>query len=187
MSEHDYSVDVQQLALPDALLPLAGWYAQPLTATAAAGLHTAARRSVQSVLARGAARGQPLAARLAELIAGFWLGRTVTHDYRSLAATYPPEAVALVELIYGQLLISRKLTGAWTHLERGFTLAIPQLSPADYFALLRRHELLRMLPLGTEASAARTLPDLLTEARVIRRLQPAGRRPGDPAHEDTLG
>lgn len=187
MSKHDYSVDVQQLVLPDAPLPPAGWYAQPLTATAAAGLQFEARRSVQSALAGGAARGQPLAARLAELIAGFWQGRTVALDYRSLTATHPPEVVAVVELIYGQLLISRKLAGAWEHLERGFALAVPQLAPADYFALLRRHELLRILPLGSEASAARTLPDLLTEARVIRRLQPAGRRPGDSRHDDTLG
>ena len=187
MSEHDYSVDVQQLVLPGASLPPAGWYAQPLTATAAAGLHAAARRSVQSALAGGAARGQSLAARLAELIAAFWLGRAVALDYRSLIATHPPEVVALVELIYGQLLISCKLAGALEHLERGFTLAVPQLAPADYFALLRRHELLRALPLHRQPSAAQALPDLLIEARVIRRLQPAGWRPGGSPHDDTLG
>ena len=187
MSEHDYSVDVQQLVLPDAPLPPAGWYAQPLTATAAAGLHAEARRAVQSALADGTARDRSLAARLAELIAAFWLGRAVALDYRSLIATHPPETVALVELIYGQLLISCKLTGALEHLDRGFSLAVPHLAPAEYFALLRRHELLRVLPLHPQPAAAQTLLDLLTEARVIRRLQPAGRRPGASSHDDTLG
>ena len=187
MSEHDYSVDVQQLVLPDTPLPLAGWYAQPLTATAAAGLHAEARHAMQSALTGGAAHGQSLAARLAELIAAFWLGRVVALDYRSLIATHPPENVALVELIYGQLLISCKLTGALEHLERGFTLAVPHLAPADYFALLRRHELLRVLSLHPQPSAAQTLTDLLIEARVIRRLQPANRHRGDSPHDDTLG
>jgi hypothetical protein len=128
-----------------------------------------------------------LAPRLAELISGFWLGRAVALDHRSLIATLPPESQALVELVYGQLLISRKLAGALEHLDRGFTLAVPQLEPGEYFTLLRRHELLRALPLHATASAAQSLSDLLTEARVIRRLQPHGRRRTAHPHDDTLG
>lgn len=187
MPAHDQIIAALQLLTPDARLPHAGWYADPLAQEAATVLHAQARQAVQRTLAQGTSGGQPLAPRLAELIAGFWLGRAVALDHRSLIATQPPELQALVELVYGQLLISRKLSGALEHLERGFVLAIPHLAPADYFALLRRHELLRALPLRAEASVARTLPDLLTEARVIRRLQPVGRRRTAHPHDDTLG
>lgn len=184
MSIPEHSVDVRQLLQPDADLPRVGWYATPLAPEAAMVLHAQARQAAQRALAAGS---QPLAPRLAELVAGFWLGRTVTLDYRSLIATRPPESQALVELIYGQLLISRKLADALEHLDRGFMLAVPQLAPGEYFTLLRRHETLRALPLRTTASAPQTLADLLTEARVIRRLQPAGRRPTVHPHDDTLG
>lgn len=184
MSVPDHTVDPSHLLQPDAELPRAGWYASPLKAEVAAVLHAQARQAGQRALASGA---RPLAPRLAELIAGFWLGRDVALDYCSLIATLPPESQALVELVYGQLLISRKLAGALEHLDRGFTLATPQLAPVEYFALLRRHEVLRALPLHTVASVPQTLPDLLTEARVIRRLQPHGRRRTAHPHDDTLG
>ncbi|HEY9198508.1 MAG TPA: hypothetical protein VIR60_04010 [Gammaproteobacteria bacterium] len=187
MPAPDHIVDAQQLLLPDARLPYAGWYADPLAQQAAAALHVQARQAVQRTLAEGISGGLPLAPRLAELIAGFWLGRAVALDYRSLSATQPPELQALVELVYGQLLLSRKLAGALEHLDRGFILAVPHLAPAEYFALLRRHELLRALPLRADAALGQTLPDLLTEARVIRRLQPAGRRRTAHPHDDTLG
>lgn len=187
MPESEHVVDVQQLVLPDAELPPAGWYAQPLAPSAAAGLHQEARRAVQRALAGGAVRGQPLAPRLVELIAGFWLDRAVALDHRSLIMTHPPESAALVELVYGQLLISRKRAGAFAHLDRGFALLARHLAPSDYLTLLRRHDWLRALPLREEPSVPQTLAELLTEARVIRRLEPAGRRPGDSPHEDTLG
>lgn len=184
MSAPEHSVDVSRLLQPDADLPRVAWYAAPLPPEAAADLHAQARQAEQRALTSGS---QPLAPRLAELVAGFWLGRAVALDYRSLVATLPAESQALVELIYGQLLISRKLAGALEHLDRGFVLAVPQLAPGEYFTLLRRHETLRALPLGATASAPQTLADLLTEARVIRRLQPAARRPSVHPHDDTLG
>lgn len=188
MSESEPVVDPSQLLSSAATLPLAGWYAQPLTAAAAAALQAEAARQVQSILTEGTAPASTRlpAARLAELIAGFWLNRAVALDYRSLIATYPPQSSALIELVYGQLLISCKLKGAFDHLARGFALAVPRLAPADYFVLLRRHELLRALSLHEQPSPAQTLADLLTEARVIRRLQPAG-RPGGGKHDDTTG
>ncbi len=157
MSVPDHAVDPSQLLQHDAELSRVGWYAEPLTGGAAALLHDQARRAVQQSLDR------------------------------SLIATLPPESQALVELVYGQLLISRKLAGALEHLDRGFTLAIPRLESGEYFTLLRRHELLRALPLHATASAAQSLSDLLTEARVIRRLQPHGRRRTAHPHDDTLG
>ena len=184
MSVPDRTIDPHLLLQPDAELPHAGWYAAPLAADTAKGLHAKARQAVQQALASGV---PPLAPKLAEMIAGFWLGRAAALDHRSLVATQPPESQALVELIYGQLLVSRRLAGALEHLDRGFRLAIPYLAPGEYFTLLRRHELLRALPLHATASAAQTLPDLLTEARVIHRLQPPGRRRTAHPHDDTLG
>lgn len=180
----EYGFDVSLLLQPDAELPWAAWYATPLMPDAATALHAQSRQALQRALTSGS---PPLATWLAALVAGFWLGRPVALEYRSLIATLPPESRARVELVYGQLLISRKLTGALEHLGRGFMLAIPQLAPGEYFALLRRHETLRALPLADTASAPQTLADLLTEARVIRRLQPAGHRPTSPPHDDTLG
>lgn len=184
MSVPDSTIDAHQLLEPHAALPYAGWYAAPLTPNVATELDVQARQAVQQALASG---GLSLAPKLAELIAGFWLGRAVALDHRSLIATQPPESQAVVELIYGQLLISRKIEGALEHLDRGFILAIPQLAPGEYFALLRRHELLRALPLRATASEPQILSDLLTEARVIRRLQPYGRRRTAHPHDDTLG
>lgn len=184
MSAPEHTVDPRQLLHSDTGLSPVGWYADPLSADAAAALHAQARQAVQRALASGE---RPLAPKLAELIAGFWLGRDVALDHRSLVATLAPESQALVELVYGQLLISRKLAGALEHLDRGFTLAVLQLAPGEYFTLLRRHELLRALPLHATAAAPQTLSDLLTEARVIRRLQPHGRRRTAHPHDDTLG
>lgn len=187
MSDHDFSIDPCQLLSADASLPRAGWYATPLSQELAAALHAQARQAEQRALSAGMTGDRLLAPRLAVLIAGFWLGRAAELGYRSLIVTQSPEPLALVELVYGQLLISRKLTGALEHLDRGFMLAAPQLTPLDYFAMLRRHELLRALPLQSTASVPQPLHDLLTEARVIRRLQPHGRRRSGNPHDDTLG
>ncbi|MBU1190896.1 MAG: hypothetical protein KKA36_07940 [Gammaproteobacteria bacterium] len=165
--------------------PLAGWYAAPMAPALAAELHSQARQAQQRQLAD---QGSLLASRLMGLIAGFWQDRAIDLDYRSLLATVLPEQQALVELVYGQLLISRKLSGAQDHLKRGFILATPMLKPAEYFAVLRCHEMLSSLVLTERPSVAQTLPSLLNEARVIKQLQPAGRR-HMPSHrdDDTLG
>lgn len=184
MSVPNPDVDVFRLLSPGAEPPLAGWYATPLDAPGAAELHAQARQAVQRALAGSASAELP---RLAQLIAGYWLGRIVEHDYRSLAATLAPGRHALLELIYGQLLISRKRTGAMAHLQRGFALATPGLAPADYFALLRRHELLQALVLSPGGGAPQSLPDLLNEARIVRQFR--GRNGTPPVHQpdDTLG
>lgn len=184
MSVSDPEVDVFQLLVPGNDPPLAGWYAVPLSAPRAGELQILARQAIQRALADSASAELP---RLALMIAGFWLGHAVEHDYRSLAATLAPERRALLELIYGQLLISRKCAGALEHLHRGFALAAPGLAPADYFALLRRHELLQALVLSPRGGAAQTLADLLNEARIVRQF---GRGRGIPARhspDDTLG
>ena len=178
-------VDPFLLATSLAQPPLAGWYAAPLAPEIAADLHIQVRQAQQRQLAD---QGSQFTSRLAGLIAGYWQDRAIDLDYRSLLATVLPEQQALVELVYGQLLISRKLYGALDHLKRGFILATPMLKPAEYFAVLRCHEVLSTLILTATPSDGQTLSDLLNEARVIKQLQPnSGRmRPGH-RDDDTLG
>ncbi len=181
----DYRVAESVWLEPAVLLPPAGWYATPLSGGAAAAFTQAAHHAAQRALAEGREAWRP---RLGDLIGQYWSGRPVELDYRSLMATAPQEARPLVELVYGQLLVSRKRSGALLHLDRGFTLLTPVLSPGDYFALLKRHELLRMLILTETAASPLDLPELLVEARVIRRLRQGGSGPViDLSHDDTLG
>ncbi len=164
---------------------LEGWYAEPLTEARAAQL--ARRRGGPD--AGPVPREAPHAAELNELIGRFWLGRPVTSHYHTLrAGAGGEEAVALVELVMGQLLMSRRLEGAGEHLQAGFDLARPWLPARAYFALLKRHQLLRRLPLSAAGGRASGLADLLLEARVIAQLE------GFPSrilvglgHHDTVG
>ncbi len=166
-------------------LSLAAWYATPLSELQARDLQLQARQLLQRQMLSGSAA---LAPRLADLIAGFWLGRDVSHDHRSLMATLPVPQRALVELIYGQLLMACKRNAAQQHLTRGFELATELLEPAAYFVLLRRHAQLRELVLSPAGSPPQALPELLLEARVIQRLKRGrGSRLPITSHDDTLG
>lgn len=148
--------------------PLGNWYADPITNSAADNLQRRARQALQ----HGYAHGEDcFAARLQDIAASFWLGRSIEGDYRSLAATSTDEHQhALIDLVFGQLLISRKLAGALHYLDSGFSRAANLLKPADYFRVLKRHELLRHLVLGRQPAAAQDLTSLLGEARIIARL-----------------
>jgi hypothetical protein len=79
------------------------------------------------------------------------------------------------------------LKGAYDHLDRGLHDARDLLATRDYFILVRRHELLRYLPLGDEPRPPQELSALLAEATVIERL--VGMRARSPAGgpADTLG
>lgn len=161
--------------------PLGMWYADPLDkGQARALLAEGERRRL-----RAARSGRHcLSAELQQLVAHHWLGRPLEGDYQrlALAARGTAHGRALVELIYGQLLMSRRLRGAMRHLERGFSLAHALLAPADYFLLLKRHSLLGRLPLGKQPLPAESLHGLLATAAVIARLQPQQRpkRAHDP-------
>jgi hypothetical protein len=126
-------------------LTLGRWYATPLT----------------------------LICRLNLLIARYWLDEPVDHAYQTLAAQararHSPRARALLEVIFGQLLAARRHPEAAHHLERGFSDGRNLLAPADYFVVLKRHALLRLLP-PDGAGEALALEDLLTTARVIERM-----------------
>ena len=148
--------------------PPAGWYATPLSVEAAESLGAQARQARQRALAGHRSLFAP---QLAELIAGFWLGRDIALDYRSLQATLPADRAAIAEIVYGQLLMTRKLLGAGDRLRHGFRRAVAQLAPDEYLALLRRHELLGALVLTSSPAVPQTLAELLREAGIIRRLE----------------
>ncbi len=80
-------------------------------------------------------------------------------------------ARALAELVYGQLLLSRKLTGAFDHLGAGFSLAGPMMMAEDYLNVRRRHALLRRLELASTPASPHSLDALLVEAAVIVKLE----------------
>jgi hypothetical protein len=167
-------------------ITLSGWLAEPLpVAHARAALAGLGRRSVGGP----DGPGKPFAVQLGEMICRYWAGREIEADYLNLSALYRGEREqATLELVSGQLLIARRLRGAWHHLDRGFGLAARLLGAEDYFVVLGRHELLRQLPLFPKPSPPAGLDALLCEARVIARLR--GNAPrrlhSEALHRDTI-
>ena len=164
---------------------LAAWYAEPLTAGALVGLQQAAGAGLQARLLQGSPSFRP---QLLQLVCQYLAGTDIEVGYRQLLATSrDARDTALLELVYGQLLISRKLQPATVHLERGFVQAARYLGSADYFRLVRRHELLGYLLLGENPAAPHPLDRLLSEAAVIKRLCANTGRHNGHAHHDTVG
>ena len=169
------------------MIRLGRWFAEPMARTEAEALLARALERGHRALRRGRSC---LTCRLAALSARFQLGEAVEGDYRALLreGRGGRRGQALTELLYGQLLLSRKLAQGLTHLQRGLTLATPLLAPADYFRVNERHALLAALALADPPAAPLALEALLTEARVIRRLRaPLGRPRYTQDPEDTLG
>jgi hypothetical protein len=106
------------------------------------------------------------------MICHYWMHSDCAFEYRQLSALADDDKeLALLELVYGQLMISRKRLPARQHLARGFSLAARYLDTAEYFLVVRRHELLACLALSGPPAFPRNLQSLLTEAAVIRRLR----------------
>ena len=158
---------------------LGHWYADPIDAETAHRLlkHCHARR-----------RGRRPITRTLELAARFQLNEAIDFDYRLLADELRPHphTAALLELVYGQLLISRKLRAGLNHLKRAERLAARLFTPGDYFTVVERHELLAELALDDTPSPALPLESLLTEAHVIRRLRGPRRPIPVSDHSDTM-
>jgi len=173
--------------LQDKPLSLAGWFAEPLDCASA---RACALDAQQRLLTRDSKREIPFNLRLAESIYRFWSGQNIEHEIENLAVLLRDRREqALLALCFGQLLMARRLQPATVYLERGFALAAHLLEPEDYFTVLRRHELLRFLPLRAIASKGESLQALLNEARIIERLKGSSRRPGAWRRPgpDTLG
>jgi hypothetical protein len=122
--------------------------------------------------------------RLLRLVARFWLDGEAETAYRSAetACSHSAHGHALTHLIRGQLLASRRRSGAAEHLQAGFQAATGLLAPGDYFAVVERHAMLRRLPPAEASVSPATLDELLTAAAVAARLErhtrhaPAGDR-----------
>lgn len=164
---------------------LSTWYATPLTDSQLAQLLSACQQELQTRLCNG---GSCFALHVLQLVCRFRQQAGVELAYQQLrTSAQDVSEQALLELVYGQLLTSRKMTGAHRHLADGFSLAAPVLSSTEYFQLVRRHELLGWLALSDVASAPQALAALLAEAAVIKKLQGGAALPRGSAHRDTLG
>jgi hypothetical protein len=167
---------------------LGRWYADPMTPEAARQLLAHSETQENRRKRHG---GSTLCCQLQRMVALFWLEHDIHDTYLMLrpAAARSAHGRILLELTYGQLLLSRRLRGGVTHLESGFRLAANLFAAGDYLAVMNRHRLLRQLPLSETAVAAEPLQALLTAARVIERMrQPDASRPAyrhDP--KDTYG
>lgn len=166
---------------------LSRWYAPVLSREQAETQLRRAQRDRRRALRYGR-RG--LAAYLRLMIARHALDIGTVADYRAArsAAGSNRRAQALVELIYGQLLISRRQIGAMAYLDRGFALARQRFAAPDYFLLRKRHGLLRRLPAVSGTRLPVSLRDLIAEALLIAHFAPVSMNttpPSDPT--DTLG
>ncbi|GAB4301356.1 MAG: hypothetical protein Kow0096_22120 [Thiohalomonadaceae bacterium] len=164
------------------MTPLGMWHGDPLAAAAAQALLARARQRQR----RGQRQRRCRTCALQELVARYWLGEDMAALYHHALPLLRRSAHgrALLELITGQLLLSRRLNGARQHLERGFHLASRLFTPADYLAVLKRQQQLACLPLGDTPLPAATLTQLLTTAQVIERME-GGRRPPQGKHDPT--
>lgn len=164
------------------------WYADPLSYEQARALLAESEARERGRKSRG---GSTLACRLQHMAAQYWLGRDIGDEYLMLRpiAARSAHGRALLELVYGQLLVSRHRVEGLNHLEQGFRLASRLFAAGDYLQVMNRHRLLRQLPLsGTPAKAA-PLEALLTSARVIERMSQSDKRRGAYRHDpkDTYG
>jgi len=94
---------------------------------------------------------------------------------------------AAVELITGQVMLARRLKGAWRWLDAAEIRLAPRLPGPGYVELLRRHATLRALPLFEQPRAMRPLEDLLRIAAATSQLEGLKRPDYAGDQRDTLG
>ena len=176
---------VTTLGLGERQASLAAWYGEPLMAADAARLYAGAEKSLCYRLCAGLPVFQ---LQVLQLLCHYRMDVPVSLEYRQLAASAREKRDrALLEIVYGQLLLSCRQRPALQHLDSGFRLAADYLEATDYFLLVRRHDLLRHIPLSAAQLAPQGLQSLLAEAAVIRQLQGARRHACSAAHYDTTG
>jgi hypothetical protein len=126
-----------------------------------------------------------------KMISHFWLHRTDVDQLDGWLKQMPDKIEdqnkALLTMIYGQLLMSCKKTGALKYLSRGFLQAAHYFQPQDYFVVMKRNELLSFLKLSDAGSPPATLQELENEAQVIKRLTKNKNKQYKNSQFDTLG
>ena len=164
---------------------LADWYGDPVSKDTAQSLAAIAQNELHARLCEGSDCFQ---LHVLLMICNFWMGASIAMDYEQLTASTSDERErALLELVYGQLLISCKYRQAPRHLGKGFSLAVDFLDASDYFRIVRQHELLDYLPVSSTPAEPLELESLLTEAGVIKRMQAGAGKSHVSAHLDTVG
>lgn len=167
---------------------LARWYAEPLSPEEAETLLAFAEKREQERLKRFA---RSHLSPLLKLIAMHWLGEPTMGHFHHLTSqrSASTHAEILKRLIYGQLLMSTRTKGAMDYLDDAFHRVRLLLRPEDYFILMKRHQVLRNIPLSGGAAKGETLEGLLKTGAVIGRMEETqGKRPEywhDP--NDTYG
>ncbi|OOZ41242.1 hypothetical protein BOW53_04485 [Solemya pervernicosa gill symbiont] len=147
---------------------LALWYAEPMSQSEAEVLFKRAQQAQRTALIHATS---PFLPRLTALLASFWLGGYEEDEWLQMAQLASSEyEQVLVELLQGQLLVSRKLSGALHHLKSAFMKASNLLEAEGYFEVLKRHEVLACLPTAPHPAEPLGLEALLTEAAVIQRM-----------------
>lgn len=145
---------------------LASWHADPLS-TDEAGL--LAHSSEARLRHHPANRHAHFIATLTQIISDWWLEQPNRETIeRVFIDARTKRQLAMSHIIAGQLLISRKLTGAMEYLDMGLDYADGLLKPDDYFTIYNRHNDLRHLPLSHSGQKPHSLNILLNEARVIQ-------------------
>jgi hypothetical protein len=164
---------------------LAAWYGEPLSTGDAERLYAWAGKSLRYRLCAGLPVFQ---LHVLQLLGHYWMGVSIPLGYQQLVASATEKRDrALLEIVYGQLLFSRRQWPALQHLDRGFRLASGYLEAMDYFLLVRRHDLLRHIPLSDARVTPQGLQSSLAEAAVIRQLQGVVRDTSSVSHHDTIG
>jgi hypothetical protein len=164
---------------------LTTWYGEPQQVAETVKLQARTREALQLNLCREHAAFN---LHVLQLACDYWSRGEAGSAYESLVAVAVDRRDrALLELVYGQLLMGCKLRPAGEHLARGFRLAVPWLSSTGYFELVRRHERLDCLHLTDMPTPPQGLDSLLAEAAVVRRIQQGRRGRGPNEHRDTVG
>ena len=94
---------------------------------------------------------------------------------------------AAAELITGQVMLARRLKGAWVWLDAAEKRLAQHLSGTGYIKLLRRHAVLRGLRLFDTPKPMRPLEELLAIANAISQLEGLKRPDIAGNQRDTLG
>ncbi|MEW6764204.1 MAG: hypothetical protein AB1344_00275 [Pseudomonadota bacterium] len=94
---------------------------------------------------------------------------------------------AAVELLTGQVMLARRMKGAWTWLDAAERRLAHRLPGPDYLGLLRRHAALRALTLFDHPKPMRPLEALLAIAASTGQLEGLKRPEFSGDQRDTLG
>jgi hypothetical protein len=105
-------------------------------------------------------------------ISAFWLGEDVKPQIEKLLFQHQNQRrfTALINLVYGQLLMSQRLKDARYYLDEGFKQASPLLTNSDYFKIHHQHQLLKIIPLEDKPLPATDLKTLINMAEVISKF-----------------